>query len=295
MTSLTEMFVKIDDFCQEFEPEWNQTLVESGLKQRQRESQLCLSEIMTIWVLFHQLRFRDFKTYYTEYVQAHLVSEFPGLVSYSRFIQWTPRVIVPLCAYLHSCYGRCTGITFIDSTSLAVCHNRRISQHRVFEGQAARGRGSVDWFYGFKLHVVVNDRGELLGCKVTPGNIDDRYPVPALTADLFGKLFGDRGYLSQPLFDELYERGLQLITKIRSNMNNKLMPMVDKLLLRKRAIVESIYDQLKNLSQIEHTRHRSFSGFVVNLISGLIAYCHQPKKPSLGLNLFSFLEPVIQN
>jgi len=145
------------------------------------------------------------------------------------------------------------------------------------------GKTTVGWFYGFKLHLVINDEGELLAFKLTAGNVDDRAPVPALTRGLFGKLFGDKGYISQQLFDELYERGVQLITRLRKNMKNKLMPLVDKLLLRKRALIESVNDQLKNVSQIEHTRHRSPANFLVNLVAGLIAYTYLPKKPSLNL------------
>lgn len=250
---------------------------------------------MTILVHFHQMRFRDFKTYYTQYVAQHLGREFPGLISYSRFLQLLPSVLVPLCAYLKACYGDCTGIAFIDSTPLSVCHNRRIHSHKVFDGLAARGRNSVDWFYGFKLHLVVNDRGELLACRLTAGNIDDRAPVPKLVKDLWGKLFADKGYLSQPLFEQLlndYE--LQLITKLKSNMKNRLMLLSDKLLLRQRAILEVINDQLKNISQIEHTRHRSLVGFMINLVCSLIAYSLQPKKPSLHLDKCSLLEPLIQ-
>jgi hypothetical protein len=152
----------------------------------------------------------------------------------------------------------------------------------VFTGLAARGKTSMGWFYGFKLHLVVNDQGQLLGCQITPGNVDDRAPVPALAKQLFGKLFGDRGYISKPLFDKLWQSfNVQLITKLRKNMKNQLMTMSDKILLRKRAIIETIIDQLKNISQIEHSRHRSPSNFIVNVLAGLIAYCHQPKKPSL--------------
>jgi transposase len=152
----------------------------------------------------------------------------------------------------------------------------------VFEGVAARGKTSMGWFYGFKLHLVVNDQGELLACQLTPGNVDDRTPVPILSKRLFGKLFGDRGYVSKPLFEQLWQDfQVQLITKLRKNMKNRLMTMSDKLLLRKRALIETIIDQLKNISQIEHSRHRSPINFVVNVLAGLIAYCHQPKKLAL--------------
>jgi transposase len=244
------------------------------------------SEMMTIVILFQQSHYRTFKAYYTEYVHRHLCSEFPTLVSYSRFVELMPTVLVPLVAYLHTQLGRCTGISFIDSTPLAVCHNARIHSHRVFDGRAARGKTSVGWFYGFKLHLVVNDQGEILAFCLTAGNVDDRKPVPKLATGLVGKLFGDKGYLSQPLAQQLLvTQGLHLITKLRKKMHNRLLDWSDKLLLRKRAIIETITDQLKNICQIEHSRHRSPINFLVNLIAGLIAYCHQPKKPSLGVQL----------
>jgi hypothetical protein len=249
-------------------------------------TQLHPSEIMTILILFHQSHYRDFKAYYTQYVQRHLPDEFPASVSYHRFVELMPTVLVPLVANLYTRMGQCTGISFIDSTPLAVCHNARIHSHRVFEGRAARGKTSVGWFYGFKLHLVVNDQGELLAFCLTAGNVDDRQPVPKLAKNLLGKLFGDKGYLSQPLAQQLLvTQGLQLITKLRKKMHNRLLDWSDKLLLRKRAIIESITDQLKNISQIEHSRHSSPSNFLVNLIAGLIAYCHQSKKPSLGVQL----------
>ena len=284
--SRLELFCSVDDFWQHFAPNWHHDLLTRGQRQRLRPTQLAPSEIMTILILFHQSHYRTFKAYYTEYVQRHLRSEFPALVSYHRFVELMPTVLVPLVAYLHTQLGRCTGISFIDSTSLAVCYNARIHQHRVFAGRAARGKTSVGWFYGFKLHLVVNDQGELLAFCLTPGNVDDRHPVPKLAKGLIGKLFGDKGYLSQPLAQYLLvNHGLHLITKLRKKMRNRLLDWSDKLLLRKRAIIETITDQLKNISQIEHSRHRSPINFLVNLVAGLIAYCHQPKKPSLGVQL----------
>jgi hypothetical protein len=294
--SLLELFCNIDDFCQTFVPKWEQEMLQNGKKRRRRPGQLYLSEIITLLVHFHQMRFRDFKTYYLSYVLPHLRSEFPGLVSYNRFVELTPSALGPLCAYLQNCYGDCTGISFIDSTPIVVCHNRRIGQHRVFEGVAQRGKNSVGWFYGFKLHLVVNDRGELLACRLTAGNKDDRAPVSKLAKRLFGWLYGDKGYISQTLVKELLEKlGLHFITKIRDNMKNHLISLSDHVLLRKRAILESVIDQLKNISQIEHTRHRSLTSLMVNLVCGLIAYCHQPKKPSLHLVPYPHLEDVIPN
>jgi transposase len=173
----------------------------------------------------------------------------------------------------------------MDSTSLKVCHNRRIRPHKVFEDLAARGKTSVDWFFGFKLHLVVNAREELVNIMLTPGNTDDRTPVPQLLQQLFGKVFADKGYVSQKLAKQLLQTaGLQLITKLKRSMKQRLMPLNDRLLLRKRAIIETIIDPLKNISQIEHSRHRSPVNCFVSILGGLIAYYHQPKKPSIALD-----------
>ena len=193
-------------------------------------------------------------------------------------------MMVPLLAYLQQRQGKCTGLSFVDATAIKVCHNKRISRHQVFAGSAARGKTSMGWFYGFKLHLCVNGRGEILACQLTPGNVDDRRPLPSMAKTWFGKHFDDKGYISQPLFDQLLAQGLELITPRRKNMKKRSLPLEDQLLLRQRSIIETINDQLKNISQIEHTRHRSVANFLVNLVCGLIAYCHQRKKPSLHLS-----------
>jgi len=285
MESLLELFVCVDDFCQSFLPVLEQHLLTSGVIQRRRERSLSISEVMTIVIHFHQSHYRNFKAYYCEHVLLHLRSEFPGLVSYTRFVEFMPSVLLPLCVFFQrTCLGDCMGVSFIDSTSLDVCLNQRIASHKVFAGLAERGKTSTGWFFGFKLHLVINDRGELLSVFLTPGNVDDRNPVPRLLRKLFGKVFGDKGYISQPLRDFLRQTfGVQLVTKLRSNAKNQLpMPLIDRILLRKRAIIECVIDQLKNISQIEHSRHRSVTNFLVNLLCGLIAYARQPKKPSLG-------------
>ena len=281
--SLLALFCEVDDFCIVFEQYLETHRVGQTKGKRGPKPALSLSEIMTIIIHFHQSNYRHFKAYYTEHVMVHLRSEFPGLVSYNRFVELMPGALAPLCAYLSTRFAVATGIAFIDSTPLAVCHNRRIFRHKVFDGLAARGKSSMGWFYGFKLHLIVNDQGGLITFFLTPGNVDDRKPVPQMAKRLWGKLFADKGYISQPLFDQLFEQGVQLITPIRKNMKNRLMPLMDKVLLRKRAIIETINDQLKNISQVAHTRHRSVNNFLVNLVAGLIAYTHQAKKPSLNL------------
>jgi hypothetical protein len=282
--SILDLFCSVDAFWQQFAPWWEREMVAAG-RRRRRATRLSPSEIMTILILFQQSGYRTFKTYYTREVQTHLRGEFPGLVSYSRFVALMSRVLLPLAVYLHTQLGECTGVSFIDATSLAVCRPARIRQHRVFRADARLGKTSVGWFYGFKLHLVVNDRGELLAFCLSPGNLDDRRPVPRLARRLMGRLFGDRGYISQALAEHLLlTQGLRLVTRLRRNMRNRLLTLADTLLLRKRALIETINDQLKNVCQIEHTRHRSPLHFLVHLLAGLTAYCHLPKQPSLHLD-----------
>ena len=284
MPSLEKLFCDIDDFCQVFERRWHATLVGKGLRHCNRQRSMSLSEIMTILVSFHQQSYRNFKHFYQKHVCQCWCQAFPGLPSYQRFMDWLPSTLMALCVYLKHHFGQCSSISFIDATSLKVCHNRRINQHRVFDQIAARGRTSVDWFYGFKLHLVVSETGELLNFTLTPGNTDDRKPVLDLLEGMFGKFFADHGSMGKKLALKLFKQwGIEFFAKPRRNMKNALMKLTDKLLARKRSIVEIIIDQLKNISLIEHSRHRSPVNFMVNLVCGLIAYCHQPKKPTLNL------------
>ena len=279
----TELFCDVDDFCQKFEPLWYQRQIGDGRRRRRRKTQLSLSEQMTIAIAFHSSGYRDFKHFYSMLCLQHR-ADFPGLVSYARFVRLMSGLVVPLCAYLQTRYGQNTGIAFIDSTALAVCGNKRIQRNRVFYGLARLGKTTMGWFFGFKLHLVINECGELLAVQLTPGNTDDRQPVPHLTRGLFGKLFGDKGYISADLFHTLWKQGVQLITSLRRNMKNVHMPLMDKILLRKRSLIETVNDQLKNIAQIEHTRHRSVFNFMVNLVAGLVSYTRQPKKPTLRLH-----------
>jgi transposase len=278
----TELFCDVDDFCKVFQLLLEKRQIASGERRRQRRARLSLSEQMTIVIAFHASNYRDFKHFYLMLLLLHR-ADFPGLVSYPRFVRRMPALIAPLCAYLQTRYGENTGIAFVDSTALPVCGNKRIERNRVFAGYAKRGKTTMGWFFGFKLHLVINECGELLAATLTPGNVDDRKPVPSLVRRLIGKLFGDKGYISASLFQELWDQGLQLITSVRSNMKNRLMPWVDKILLRKRSLIETVNDQLKNITQVEHTRHRSVLNFMVNLVAGLICYTHQPKKPTLRI------------
>ena len=281
--SLVELFCHVDDFGQAFEPFWKRYMLSDGKRERWRETDLCASEIMTLVIHYHQLDFKHFKGYY-KYVRNHLHAEFPKLVSYERFVALKKRIGVALYVYLYQCLGDCTGISYIDSTALPVCHNRRIYQHRVFEGLAERGQTSLGWFYGFKLHLVINHKGELLAFDLTAGNVHDSSMLEHLDPSLFGKLFGDKGYLSQAKTQQLARQGLDLVTSIRRNMKQLIMKLEDKILLRKRGIVESVNNLLKNWANISHSRHRDPNNFFVNVMAGLIAYCWKPDKPRISLD-----------
>lgn len=293
MQHITELFCKIDDFCKQFEPILHQQMIEQCSNTRKRQTNASLSELMTIIVLFHQLRYRQFKMFYTFHVKGLLQREFPNMPSYNRFIELMPRCLLGLFAFFQTIKGDCSGVSIVDSTALAVCHNRRIHQHQVFEGHAARGKTSVDWFFGFKLHLVINHLGEIVDFRLTAGNINDRQPVTDLCQHVFGILVGDKGYLGRSLKDRLRQQGVELLTPVRRNMKEVNHTDFEKYLLKRRSLVETVIDELKNLCQIEHTRHRSMMGFLVNLMGGLVAYCLSPNKPKLPLSKGRMIENLM--
>jgi len=279
---LTTLYCSVDDFWKSFKQEWDKHLIANGKIKKGPESQLSIPEMMTIVILFHQSNYRTFKHFY-EYVCRYLNKYFPKLISYSRFVYLMKNLLVPLFAYLLHNKGEITGIAFVDSTSIDVCHNKRIGRNKVFRGLAKRGKTTSGWFYGFKLHLIINEKGEILAFQLTPGNVSDVSVVETLSQGIMGKLFGDKGYISSELTKNLLKRGLELFTTIRSNMKQKLIKLTDKILLRKRSIIETVNDQLKNISQIEDTRHRSGGNFLINMLAGIAAYTHQTKKPSINI------------
>ena len=213
-----------------------------------------------------------------------MTEEFPHLVSYNLQQQ----VALPLVLFLKTCrMGTCTGISFIDSTALKVCHIKREHQNRVFEGSATKGKSTLGWFFGFKLHIIINDKGEIISFVITQGNVDDRQPLSmeSFIRNVSGKLYADRGYISQKLAEILFVDGIHFVAKMRNNMKGGELPLQDRLMLRKRAVIESVNDELKNICQIEHTRHRCFANFITNLIAGLVTYSFLPKKPSIKVDI----------
>ena len=284
---VTELFFIADEFCKFFD--WmmaRYTLKNAGKRPYHRETTLSKAEIMLIIILFHDSGYRCLKHFYLDYVCKHLRHLFPKVVSYNRFVELEREVAIPLALFIKRVLlGKCTGISFIDSTPIRVCRNQRIHIHRTFKGIAQRGKCSMGWFFVFKLHLICNEKGELLNFMITPDDIDDREPLKynAFVEFLYGKLVGDKGYIGKELFQRLFVNGIQLITKLKSNMKGALMSVSDKLLLRKRAIIETVNDELKNIAQIEHSRHRCFDNFIVNILGATAAYCMFPKKPCINV------------
>ena len=237
-------------------------------------------------ILFHDSGYRCLKHFYLEKVCKHLRHLFPKVVSYNRFVELEKEVAIPLALFIKKVLlGKCTGISFVDSTPLRVCRNQRIHIHKVFRGIAQRGKCSMGWFFGFKLHLICNEKGELLNFMITPGDVDGRKPLEykSFMEFIYGRLVGDKGYVGKELFQKLFVDGIQLITKLKSNMKGALMSVSDKLLLRKRAIIETVNDELKNIAQVEHSRHRCFDNFIVNMLGAIVAYYMFPKKPCINV------------
>ena len=241
---------------------------------------------MLIIILFHDSGYRCFKHFYLEKVCKRLCHLFPEVVSYNRMVELEREAAVHLTLFIKKVLlGKCTGISFVDSTPLRVCKNQRIHIHKVFKGIAQRGKCSMGWFFGFKLHLICNEKGELLNFMITSGDVDDRKPLEykAFIDFIYSKLVGDKGYIGKNLFQRLFVGGIQLITKLKSNMKGALISVSDRLLLRKRAIIETVNDELKNIAQVEHSRHRCFDNFIVNLLGAIAAYCLFPKKPCINV------------
>ena len=282
---VTEIFVMADDFCKFFDQMMEKySIPDKNKRKYYRDGTMSKAEIMVILILFHSSGYRCLKHFYLNHVCVHLRHLFPEVVSYNRFVELEKTVALPLAIFIKKVLlGKCTGISFVDSTPLRVCRNQRIHVHKVFKGIAERGKCSMGWFFGFKLHLICNEKGELLNFMITPGDVDDRKPLElkSFIEFIYGKLVGDKGYISKNLFQRLFVDGIQLITKLKSNMKGALMSVSDRLLLRKRAIIETVNDELKNIAQVEHSRHRSFDNFIVNLLGAISTYCFFPKKPCI--------------
>ena len=279
---ITALYCCLDDFCKVF-ADWEAHRLLPSEQTRQRSGKLSRAEMLFIVVLFHLSPYKNFKVFYLYGIGGQYRACFDELPHYDRFVSLMPRLFVPLMVLLHGLSGEQTGVYFVDSTKLAVCHNRRIHRHKVFDGLAARGKTSMGWFYGLKLHFVINHKGQIMALKITPGNAADSTVLDEITRHLAGKLYADKGYIGRELFHKLWRRGLHLITSIRRNMRNYLMPLADKVMLRKRFVIETVLDTLKSEMGLEHSRHRSVINAMVPILSCLVAYAFRPGKPAISL------------
>jgi len=270
-----------DDFCKCLDEYTKHKLLTGPHKgKRGPHTSLSISEIMTILIMFHQIRFRDFKTFYIGHVQTYWRSYFSKLPSYSRFITLLNRAIFPLVLFIQVKSGKRTGSYYIDSSCLPVCHLKRSKAHKTFEQIAEYGRTSVGWFLGLKLHIVTNERGALIAFKITRGNRHDSKEATTLLKGLEGVAFGDKGYISQKVTETLFAQGLKLITRKRKNMKTVKLSDYEKQLLNQRGIIETVIGHLKYHYQIWHTPHRSILNAMTHLVSALAAYTIEPLKIS---------------
>lgn len=293
---LTDIFCQIDDFCNSFDSNYQHFFLNDMKKKRRKACSMSLSEIMTIVILFHMSGYRTFKDFYLLYVCRELKTYFPKTLSYSRFVYIMDYSLMPLAVFLNGLRGKETGLYYVDSTSIEVCNIKREKRHKVFQGLAKKGRNSMGYFFGFKLHLVINNLGEIMACSLTAANVNDRKPVPKLVKNLKGWLFGDKGYLGQEFLEKLKQQSIEIFTKVKKNMKKKILEPIQQFYLSKRGIIETVNDQLKNIYQIEHTRHRKAENAFVNLLAGLIAYAFRPKKPSIKNNkLFTTFSSLTQN
>jgi len=279
---LIELFIALDDFCLALY-QW-QSKQAVGPQAATNKPVMSDSELLTVLVFYHFSGYKCFEYYYHELLEKELHSYFPQQVSYERFVALIPRILPGLYVFLkwRTCLSQRTGTYFIDSKKLPVCDNHRIYQNKVFLQVATRGKSSTGWFFGFKLHLVINEYGEVVNFLFTPANVADnnQQVLQHQLQGLQGNCYGDRGYLSS-LFEQFYQQGLQLITKIRSKMKNKLVRLEDKLKLRKRALIESVNDILMSVFDLEHTRHRSPKNAYAHMLAALIAYCFYDNKPAV--------------
>ncbi|MBU6340396.1 MAG: IS982 family transposase [Bacteroidetes bacterium] len=275
---LLEIFIWTDDFVKAFDGFCLPPLV----GQRRRTPRLALSEMATILIFYHHSGYKCFEYYYEHCVLNDLRGHFPKAPSYTRFVQLIPRSL-KLLYWMGQIRGRlaqATGAYFVDSKKLPVCDNRRIHSHKVFKNIAQRGKTSTGWFFGLKIHLVINNLGEIMSFVITAGNVMDNAKgvLDKLFEFIQGKCFGDKGYISK-YFEFYYQKGLQLITRIRKNMKNRPMDWCDKMMLYKRGVIESVNDILMTVFDMDHTRHRSPINAVTHMLGAVLAYSFYDSKP----------------
>lgn len=278
----TGLYCKVDDFVKDLSN--NFIAINNRKSKAGRKTSLSLSETLTILISFYESSYDCFKHYYKEVILVEHQDDFK-LVSYEHFTRLIGKALPYLTLVLNNLLVKCDGNSFIDSTSIAVCKDYRIYSHKVFKNFASRTKTTKGWYYGLKLHLIINLQGELIKVSFSSGNKDDRKHLSKMTQGIFGKLCGDRGYISKKLFQDLWAEGIELITGIKRKMKNYLMPFINKIMLLKRVLVESVISRIKLLEKFEHSRHRSPVNAFSHMIACLINYQLLPDKPSIK-NLF---------
>lgn len=277
---LLEIFIWTDDFVKAID----RMTIPRQSGQRRRTPGLAPSEMLTILIFYHHSGYKCFEYYYNRCVLKDLRDAFPKVPSYTRFVQLIPRCL-RLLYWMGQVCGRLaqpTGTYFVDSKKLPVCDNRRIHSHKVFKDIAQRGKTSTGWFFGMKIHLIINNLGEIVNFVLTAGNVSDNAQIvlDKLFDDVHGKCFGDKGYISK-LFEHYLKQGLQLITRIRKNMKNQPMDWCDKMMLFKRGMIESVNDILMTVFDIDHTRHRSPVNAATHIFGAIVAYSFYDSKPAV--------------
>jgi len=278
-TKLTEIFVETDDFLLELQ----QLIDQHGLAASRWHSRLSRSEVMTILVAYHLSGRKCFKYFYCHDILERYLNWFPDAPNYHRFVALIPHVVIELYLLLKFRCQPALPENYIDSKPMKVCHIKREGQHKVLSDWARKGKGSLGWFYGFKLHAVIRSDAQLSNFMLTPGNVaDNNHDVLlCLLKEVQGKVYGDKGYLSK-LKAELLEKGVDLVAKLRNNGKKDTVVIAkDAYYLRHRGLVETVFGQWVGLIDLEHTRHRSPVNFLCNTFSALLAYTFLDNYPCI--------------
>jgi hypothetical protein len=276
LENLTRLFIFVDDFFKAYSKALEQYVKENSYelpsKHKYESKSLSLSEIMTILISFHLSDFKTLKAYY-KFLKIYHKKEFPNLCSYNRFFERQCETFYPFKVLFECISGECDGLSYIDATCLPVCHIKREKFCKMFKKIAKKSKSTMGWYYGFKMHLITNKYGHPISFEITQSTVDDRKVPDTIFAKIFGKLYGDRGYISEKFKDNLKRKGINLITALRINMKPKLITEEDNKNLKNRGIIESCFNVLKNILSMQHTRHRSGKNYVINLISSMCACC----------------------
>ena len=295
-TKIVEIYVEVDDFLKKLPESLPKLLAKMDLKVLSEielinylvipNSRMSLSELMTIEIAYHFSGYQCFKSFYKECLEVHFRQDFPTLLSYNRFIELKKHLVFPLFCFMQATMQKkCTGFSFVDSSKLSVSHPCRVHQHKVFKDKARWGKTSVGWFWGFKLHLCISHKGDILGFTLSLGNQDDRHldSLKQVFRYVFGLVLGDRGYQSETLRKKFQDQFLKMDSKLRKNTKRRLEAL-ESVMVRKRALIESVFDLLKEHLGLEVASPRCMCNYFVNIFATLAAYTFYENKPSVFIS-----------